>query len=124
MTAASIRLRLSRRKGFDLQAESLAANGLPAVSVARPHKFGNPFTVAPQHPPGSSWSRDQTIMVPTVEDAVACFEGMMATEGEPGTRAYALCAALPELRGHNLACWCRLDAPCHADVLLRLANDR
>jgi len=29
---------------------------------------------------------------------------------------------LPELRGKNLACWCPLDKPCHADVLLELAN--
>jgi len=28
-----------------------------------------------------------------------------------------------ELRGKNLACWCKLDAPCHADVLLELANE-
>lgn len=28
-----------------------------------------------------------------------------------------------ELRGKNLACWCALDQPCHADVLLELAND-
>jgi hypothetical protein len=27
------------------------------------------------------------------------------------------------LRGKNLACWCPLDEPCHADILLRLAND-
>ncbi len=28
-----------------------------------------------------------------------------------------------QLRGKDLACWCRLDGrPCHADVLLRLAN--
>jgi hypothetical protein len=27
-----------------------------------------------------------------------------------------------ELRGKNLACWCRKGAPCHADVLLELAN--
>ena len=27
-----------------------------------------------------------------------------------------------ELRGHDLACWCPLDQPCHADVLLELAN--
>lgn len=26
------------------------------------------------------------------------------------------------LRGKDLACWCPLDAPCHADVLLRIAN--
>jgi hypothetical protein len=29
---------------------------------------------------------------------------------------------LTELRGKNLACWCPLDQPCHADVLLELAN--
>jgi hypothetical protein len=29
---------------------------------------------------------------------------------------------LETLRGHDLACWCRLDQPCHADVLLELAN--
>jgi hypothetical protein len=27
-------------------------------------------------------------------------------------------AALSELAGRDLACWCRLDQPCHADVLL------
>ena len=29
---------------------------------------------------------------------------------------------LAPLRGKDLACWCPLDHPCHADVLLRLAN--
>jgi hypothetical protein len=29
---------------------------------------------------------------------------------------------IKELRGKNLACWCRLDQSCHADVLLELAN--
>lgn len=27
-----------------------------------------------------------------------------------------------ELRGKNLACFCALDRPCHADTLLELAN--
>jgi len=27
-----------------------------------------------------------------------------------------------ELAGHDLACWCPLDQPCHADVLLDIAN--
>lgn len=27
-----------------------------------------------------------------------------------------------DLRGKNLACWCPLDQPCHADVLLEIAN--
>ena len=31
-------------------------------------------------------------------------------------------AACHELRGKNLACWCPLDQPCHADVLLEIAN--
>jgi hypothetical protein len=31
-------------------------------------------------------------------------------------------AAREELAGKNLACWCALDQPCHADVLLELAN--
>jgi hypothetical protein len=28
-----------------------------------------------------------------------------------------------ELAGHDLACWCPAAQPCHADVLLQLAND-
>lgn len=32
-------------------------------------------------------------------------------------------AGVSDLRGHDLACWCPLDAPCHADILLELAND-
>ncbi len=35
---------------------------------------------------------------------------------------HELIERLPELRGKNLACWCPLDMPCHADVLLELAN--
>jgi hypothetical protein len=27
-----------------------------------------------------------------------------------------------ELRGQNLACWCRMYLACHADVLLEIAN--
>lgn len=27
-----------------------------------------------------------------------------------------------ELRGKNLACWCPLNKPCHADVILKYAN--
>lgn len=34
----------------------------------------------------------------------------------------ALQADADSLRGKNLACWCPLDQPCHADVLLELAN--
>lgn len=37
-------------------------------------------------------------------------------------RRAAMVKALPRLRGKNLACWCPLDQPCHADVLLEIAN--
>ena len=30
--------------------------------------------------------------------------------------------SLAELRGKDLCCWCPLDQPCHADVLLEIAN--
>lgn len=32
--------------------------------------------------------------------------------------------AVESLRGKDLACWCPLDQPCHADVLLEIANER
>ncbi|MET4341979.1 DUF4326 domain-containing protein [Bradyrhizobium sp. RT9a] len=37
-------------------------------------------------------------------------------------RALKTMAAVSSLRGKNLACWCSLDQPCHADVLLDVAN--
>ncbi len=29
---------------------------------------------------------------------------------------------IQELKGKNLACWCPLDQPCHAGILLKIAN--
>lgn len=37
---------------------------------------------------------------------------------------FTLHEARAALEGRDLACWCELDAPCHADVLLELANGR
>jgi hypothetical protein len=37
-------------------------------------------------------------------------------------RRQNILTGLYELRGKDLACWCPLDQPCHADVLLELAN--
>lgn len=114
-----VRLQLSRKRGFNLQALSLATNGLDAVSVVRPGKFGNPFLVHPDQKPGRSWLCDTAWSVPTVEDAVECFREMMTLTGGTADR---LRNALPELRGKNLACWCDRSSLCHADVLLELAN--
>lgn len=73
---------------------------LPAdtVVVARPTRWGNPF-------------RPGTNGVPDAATAVARYR-----------REVAPALDVTVLRGRNLACWCPLDGPCHADVLLELAN--
>ncbi len=130
MTARPARLCLSRRKDFDMQALSRSINGLEAVKVTRPSIFGNPFSVLPKHEPGKTFHGARAILagelafggyvaVPTVEDAVACFREMMTM---PGDRPDAIRARLPQLRGKNLGCFCARGSPCHADVLLELAN--
>ena len=107
---APVRLQLSRRKGFSLQALSQATNGLPAVNVARPTKWGNPVKV------GILDRRTGgTIDAPTAVERYLeklWFRHLPVTEGDVRT----------SLAGKNLACWCALDQPCHADVLLELAE--
>lgn len=94
-----VRLQLSRKKGFSLQTFSLATNGLPAVNVARPSRWGNPYKAG-------------TCLIPDADGAVLAFATNLPLDNK----------WLEPLRGKNLACWCALDKPCHADVLLELAN--
>lgn len=72
------------------------------VYVGRPTKFGNPF------PLGVFLSPQQAM--DSYQEYVDKFPQIEA-------------AAKLELRGKDLACFCREDAPCHADILLRLANE-
>ena len=105
-----VRLQLSRKKGFNLQAHSRAVNGLPAVNCARPSRWGNPFIIGD----GTS-----TFHCDSTAECVEAYRYIL-TCGVP----IFLAKDLPELRGKNLACWCAVDAPhCHADVLLELANE-
>jgi hypothetical protein len=105
-----VRLRLSRVRGFDLQALSHETNGLPAVNVARPGKWGNPFKV------GSKDRRTGGTLDP--ESAVERYSDALVL----GRLGFTEASAREALRGENLACWCAPDAPCHADVLIELAN--
>ena len=74
------------------------------VSVCRPGKWGNPFKANwPEGGKDRAW-------------AVESFRGYYHDDLE--YRA----AIVRELRGKNLACFCSLDGPCHADVLLEWAN--
>lgn len=113
--ADPVRIQLSRKKGFRLQEASRAINGLEAVRVSRPGKWGNPHRVLP-----AFVSCGVTFPEVTQRGAVYLFrqDWLNRLERHP-ERALA---DLAELRGKNLACWCALDEPCHADVLLELAN--
>jgi hypothetical protein len=98
------------------------------VRVARPSRWGNPFTI-------DAWGRDR---------AIALYRSMLAggghrvgsghERGSSGARvpddgdwrsklgANAVDLARQDLRGFNLACWCKPTEACHADVLLEVAN--
>ena len=111
-----IRIQRRRTKGFDMQAVSRAANGLECVYVGRPTIYGNPWTLrAFMEVYSCSYTRDDGRQ--TCKDYFAAWMG-----GHPEEPTEASRPNLSELRGKNLSCFCRLDQPCHADVLLDLAN--
>jgi hypothetical protein len=113
------RLVLSRKAGFDLQGTSLALNGLPAQSVARPGKWGNPFTIAEVMAElGVGKDAAQAEAVGRYGRWVS---GTLEPELSPG-RPPELAVIRAELAGRNLACWCRAGTPCHAQILIDLAN--
>jgi hypothetical protein len=118
-----VRLQLSRRKGFDLQAVSRATNGLDAVNVARPSILGNPFIV------GKHGTRAECVRL-----FLAVCDGLVPlTLGDgvfEAARAYPYVVEVQttRLKGKNLACWCQRPKPgeadlCHAAVLLVWVND-
>lgn len=112
-----VRLQLSRKKGFRLQAHSRSVNGLPAIVVARPGRWGNPFRPAPAI--DSEFLRAPAM---TLADCVAAHREMVEMRLASPTYRAAMLADLATLRGKNLACWCPPGAPCHADTLIELAN--
>jgi hypothetical protein len=105
------RVQLSRRKGFDLQAESKKLNGLPAKRVTRPGKWG-----------AKTYHLDpEAAQAKAVELCGLWLRGRLdkkLSPADPPSRA----EMREELAGHNLACWCRPGTPCHTEVLIELAN--
>lgn len=69
------------------------------VYVGRPTKWGNPYPI------GENF---------TAQQAVNLFKLF--------AQKWDLAEDLGELKGKDLACWCKVGDPCHADVLLELAN--
>ncbi len=104
-----IRVKLSRARGWRLPPNT--------VSVARPTKWGNPWKVG-LVACGCRSAGDcnhNTFRAATAQEAVDLYRCWIAI----GSRRRN---ELAELRDKNLACWCKPGAPCHADVLLELAN--
>ena len=80
------------------------------IYVGRPSDWANNFTVAGYYAAGNKGS------LPAARQAVVD----IFTDG---LHDYFCELVKHRLRGKNLACWCPLNEPCHADVLLRIANE-
>jgi hypothetical protein len=132
-----IRIQLSRRKGWKMPENT--------VKVDRTTRWGNSWKV------GSNMLDPATRhfrKCETVEDTIAAFRQFVdwapptyedpwtttgGTEDEPTTlvmwggyddRIHVNRSSIRRyLSGKNLACWCALDTPCHADVLLEIASE-
>jgi hypothetical protein len=101
------RVQLRRKKGWRMPANT--------VSVARPSQWGNPYKVGLDGDAAEcvrkfeSWVFPYTHRRGSLDDFLLSDVNMVWIQ--------------QQLRGKNLACWCPLDSPCHADVLLKIAND-
>ena len=114
MADAPIRIQLSRAKGSRMPAGT--------VKVDRASRWGNPFNSTQIAIPfmwGSAGPgiplvglREPPSLGRCLDLYAAWLRGQM--DRDPGF--------LAPLRGKNLACWCKPGEPCHADILLRLAN--
>lgn len=101
-----VRVKLSRERGWRMPPNT--------VKVDRSSRWGNHIVVGGERGIGHRpW---------TAEDAVAQFRAEMEAAISQDRPDGSTALDLTPLRGKNLACWCHLDAPCHADVLLDLAN--
>lgn len=138
-----IRIQRKRTKGWRMPPG--------AVYVGRPSAYGNPFVVAPDDADfiataaatlgltdwqeaavllHRAWVRGQRWIEPLdrwhkrIEFTEGTIGGMVWIEDSDISGALNLpkIPDLAPLRGRDLACWCPLDQPCHADVLLELAN--
>ncbi len=108
-----------------------------AVAVGRPSKWGNPWRVRRAYNDGQ-WDIIET--VPDLGDTSVEWAGSLADARAQAVEIFrailfdGASAEKPEypsadeiraeLAGKDLMCWCPLDQPCHADVLLELANPK
>ncbi len=94
-----------------------------AVVVSRPSKWGNPYRVGEIN----VWTGT---VITDREEARSCYatELLAMAQHAPAQFDSLVAQMRRELAGHDLACWCPLvdedgqPVPCHADVLLTIAN--
>lgn len=88
-----------------------------AVYVGRPSTWGNPYKLGGRNPVTGR-------KIETLEEAVELYRAEIATMMTDHPERYSafILSAQTELGGRTLACWCPLTQPCHADVLLEIAN--
>jgi len=98
------RIQQKRTKGFKLPPNS--------VSVARPHKHGNPFVVG-WHV--ECWT-EKVCLVKNSQDAVDFYRAFATKKLRDDPHWF------DDVRGKNVSCFCKVGEPCHADVILELAN--
>lgn len=95
-----------------------------AIYVGRPSRWGNPWVVHIHNPScGPELLACPDYIADDRVDAATKYRHavLYPLAGQPPVPTPDEIRA--ELRGRDLACWCPLDQPCHADVLLELAND-
>lgn len=104
-----IRIQRKRTKGWKKPSNT--------VCVDRSSRWGNPFKV------GNDGDARQCVRL--FHDLINPYRhlGPTATMEHFLLSVMNMAAIQRDLRGKNLACYCALDAPCHADVLLFIAND-
>jgi hypothetical protein len=113
MISKPIRVQLHRTKGWKMPNNT--------VKVDRTTPLGNPFQV------GIDGTRKHCVYLHSaLMGGLLCVTCKATLEDQQAHRR-AVIAALPTLRGKNLACWCPLPARgemdiCHAATLLEYAN--
>lgn len=108
------RIQRKRTKGWRMPAG--------AIYVGRPTKWGNPAVVGRHINIWMAGAR-HNLLIPNRRYAADVFEALL-TQPDVHLDWWGMPTGWEDqLRGHDLVCWCPLDSPCHADVLLELAND-
>lgn len=123
MEQKPLRIKRSRVKGFNLQEYSKSLNGLECVVVSRPSKWGNPYQIMKDEE-SKTFCVWQVFKGSQVLIAWAIPEKMALELALEKYRQYIEKhinygnLKIEELKGKNLACFCSLSSPCHADILL------